>query len=216
MEIISYLGGFTQLDASWDEIRPIKGIPNQVLTNALAMGFAFEQVGVSSSMQQTGMYLPSFGQGRFNADETLISINSLEFHSDRIVAVCSTTEQSDILISNVLLFLNNELGFRIPEKNRNRKYQSTIISDICVEFLETLGKWQKIADFYNQFDGKIGNEIIPLSLRFGRMGTNPIDNELSIEKRFSAPDGENWIFTQANVTTSDHEKLLHFIATQFT
>ena len=216
MEIISYLGGFTQLDASWDEIRPIKGIPNQVLTNALAMGFAFEQVGVSSSMQQTGMYLPSFGQGRFNADETLISINSLEFHSDRIVAVCSTTEQSDILISNVLLFLKNELGFRIPEKNRNRKYQSTIISDIGVEFLETLGKWQKIADFYNQFDGKIGNEIIPLSLRFGRMGTNPIDNELSIEKRFSAPDGENWIFTQANVTTSDHEKLLHFIATQFT
>ena len=216
MEIISYLGGFTQLDASWDEIRPIKGIPNQVLTNALAMGFAFEQVGVSSSMQQTGMYLPSFGQGRFNADETLISINSLEFHSDRIVAVCYTTEQSDILISNVLLFLKNELGFRIPEKNRNRKYQSTIISDIGVEFLETLGKWQKIADFYNQFDGKIGNEIIPLSLRFGRMGTNPIDNELSIEKRFSAPDGENWIFTQANVTTSDHEKLLHFIATQFT
>jgi len=215
MEIISYLGGFTQLDTSWDEIRPIKGIPNQVLTNALAMGFAFEQVGVSSSMQQTGMYLPSFGQGRFIADEALISINSLEFHPDRIVAVCSTTEQSDILISNVLLFLKNELGFRIPEKTRNRKYQSTIISDIGVKFIETLGKWQKIADFYNQFDGEIGNKIIPLSLRFGRAGSHPIDNEFSIEKRFSAPDGENWIFTQANLTTSDHEKLLHFIATQF-
>ena len=216
MEIISYYGGFTQLDTSWDEIRPVKGIPNQVLAKALAMEFAFEQVGISPSMQQTGMYLPSFGQGRFIADETLISINTLDFQPDRIVAVCSTTEQSDILINHLLSFLKNELGFRIPEKTRNRQYQSTIISDIGVEFIETLGKWQKIADFYNQFYGKNGNEIVPLSLRFGRTGTNPIDNELSIEKRFSAPDGENWVFTQANLTTSDHEKLLHFIATQFT
>jgi hypothetical protein len=215
MEIISYFGGFTQLNTSWDEIRPIKGIPNQILAKALAEEFSFEQVGISPSTQQTGMYLPSFGQGRYIVEDTLTSINSLDFQPDRIVVACSTTEQSDLFIDKLSSFLKIKLGFRIPEKNRPRKYQSTIVSDLGVEFVETLGKWQNIAEFYNKFNSKKESNIVPLSLRFGQLGLLPTDNEFTIEKRFSAPEGERWIFTQANLTTSDHEKLLHFIAKQF-
>ena len=215
MEIISYFGGITQLLTSWDEIRPKNGIPNQILVNSIKSAFSFEYVSVSPEAPKVGISLPIFGQGLFSLNGIQIPINALDFQPDRIVAVCPTTEQSDEFINFLIAFLVDNIGFRLPKKGRNCQYQSTIISDIGVSFAETLGKWQKITDFYNQLGDHNNEKIIPLSLRFGLAGTQPTDSEFSIEKRFSAPEGENWIFTQANLKTSDHEKLLNFIASQF-
>jgi hypothetical protein len=213
MEIISYLHAATVLKATWDEIRPQTGAVFPATVQLVRERYQFQQSGQSPTAQQVGIIAPNFQVGQFKMGEALVSITQLEFQPAGILAACSTTEQTLALLDDLFKFLHEKLAYRLPSKERERQYTTTIIAKFKSSISPLFEPWEKILSALNEL-AKPGHKIVPYGVRFfGEIGDHQPDPEryFGFERRVGAPPGEEWFFSQAPIQTKDHVRLLETI-----
>ena len=169
MRIVSHLEGTVLVRAPWEELRPVSGAPMPLLLSSLQTRYGFSSVGFSATAQQSGMFTPNLQIGSMTADDVSFSVNSIEFQPPFFIAVCSTTDNANIFIEDMLRFLEESFGFRPLGMNRQRYYRSTIIFDPSgLDLDETIGKWGEILSFLNAKTSTDADLIQTLGVRFAK------------------------------------------------
>jgi hypothetical protein len=213
MNIISFLEGTVVLNASWDEVRPVAGAPFNAIIELLRNRYSFQSVGTSTTAPQASLMTPFLKAGQFGKE----SIAQIDFQPANIAVTCSQTITALNLIDDMMEFLRDNLGFRVPPKDRKKTYRSTIISDMGFNVAHTLGKWKEIEILLNKLRGLSDLNMELTGINFiGRNGDRYDPNlRFVFEQRLPAPDGAEWIFSHAPLRTEDHEKLLSKISQLF-
>lgn len=213
MNIISFLEGTVVLNASWEEVRPVAGAPYGAVIDLLRNRYSFQSVGTSATSQQANLMTPFLQAGEFDKE----SIAQVDFQPANIVVTCSKTTTALNFIDDMMEFLRDNLGFRVPPKNRQKTYRSTIISDMGFNVAHTLGKWKEIEALLNKLRGPSDLSMKLAGINFIGMSGARYDPNVRFvfEQRLPAPDGAEWIFTHAPLRTEDHEKLLSKISQLF-
>jgi hypothetical protein len=210
MKVVSFLSAITSINSPWDEVRPIAGRAIGVVTQAMRERYKFQASGQSAASQQVGLTTPNFATGQFQLGDSVIPINQFEFQPTAVVISCATTEQTYKVADDVFDYLAKTFGFRPPEKDRHRQFMTTIVVDFGPSGIPLSEKWTKVQSLMNGAFGK-GAPLIPFGVRFASITAENQpqgDRQFVFERRATMPANSNWIYSQANLDTDTHLKLL--------
>ena len=138
-----------------------------------------------------------------------VAVSMLDFQAGGIVVSCPHTHQSEAFTSELMSVLVQDLSFRMPQSDRRKAFRSTIVSEYEPGLKGLLPKWAEALSLYAELCASKATSIEPFSLRigsFGPEGTN--ETEILIEKRFSAPESANWLFSQMFLDSASHVAFL--------
>lgn len=209
MRIVSFINGTVVYGAAWEEIRPLAGISVYAVIDALKEKYRFNQAGLSEAGQQAGFTIPHMQLGCYQGSD--IGITSLEFQPQGIIVTCSTTDQAEKVLSDVLTFLKNSFGFRDPSHPRQKVYNSVVVSEFEFNIARTLDKWGKICELINAAMPAELPKLAPAGVKFvTKEGAGP-SISFAVERRMGSPEGENWWFSNGPLDTNSHVKILEQI-----
>jgi hypothetical protein len=214
MRVISHLSATTNFQIAWEEIRPLAGRPFMFTLEAIKERYQFQNAEQSATGSAQGLVTPHLQVGAFHGDAQ-IPFNSLDFHSLGIFVGAATTEQTFRIADDLFVFLQS-LGFREPPADRPRYYSTIIVVDVGAALANIFKRWEKISAFANSVLPShaqlqaIGVKFLPF------IGENAMaEGQFVFEKRVPAPKGQNWMYSQAPLSTEDHLKLLEMIEQEF-
>ncbi len=219
MQVISFMDGTIWVHSSWEEVRPMNGVPLTLVLEALQTHYKFSMAGFSPLAQQVGLYTPSLQLGSMQKNGESYGINSLDFSPTFFSIGASRTDISEKIMADVFDFLSKNFHFRAPPNERERSYRSTIILDPSgLDLGTTMGGWNQVLDILN---AKLRDKSIsykPLGVRFVKDGpvvAGAPDTPFTFERRLASPPGTNWWFSQAPVDTGTHVAILEAIEKLF-
>ncbi len=222
MRVVSYLQGSASRILTQDEYRPEIAPPYADVEDAIAARYGFRARAQAAGAAQFGVMAPVFQMGKFVSDGTAYQVISLEVGPQMITASCPTTDIADKLLDDLFEFATRSLGFKLPERQYAVVYNSTLIAQCSMEFVDVFGKWQSIQ---NRLQLLVdvdhpGLTLVPFGIKYlGSINgvlVGDVSLQFTFEKRVVAPETENWQFTQAPLRTKSHVELLNFIESTFT
>jgi hypothetical protein len=217
MQVVSYLNAITTIPASWEEIRPIAGMPYALVVNAIKGRYKFQNAGVSVAGQQVGLTTPSFQTGQFEIDGKPVVVNQIEFQPTGIVVSCATSDDNLKLIADVIAFLGSNLNFRAPAPGRTTHHMTTIISNFDSTWENMFGKWTKIQALLASLSTSEEAPLLPLGVRFIGIKNEQavLERQFVFERRVPSPPKTNWIFSQLPFENEVHLRVLNEIEKTF-
>ena len=146
--------------------------------------------------------------GQYQAKHALISV-SLRFFSDGISAeTTSTTDDSDAFLSDVLGWLQAELGMNYhPGIIKTRGYHSELVVKSDLALGSVCEKLQRFAEHLSALSvfGKAESQELA-SVYFG--ASEKTMAAFTFERKAGAPFGEHKFYSRAPFSTAEHLKLL--------
>jgi hypothetical protein len=216
MKFIAHLTGTSAFRASPDDYVPSKGIIWNDVIRGIATKYKFANV--PAIQRSTSQQVPlTFQAGEFGAEDEKIAIQYLFLASNGAAVQTSTSEQSDIVLEDLIAYLDNSFGFRIKASTKKRDYASTLI----VQFEKSLESYIGPLETINRLvrDAVSAPPEVPFSLKrlfFGKefveqapvpmQVLDAIDRmDFVIERRTNHPFKENRYYAAAPISS---ERLL--------
>jgi hypothetical protein len=214
MNIVSYINANTLRFIAQDEFLPEGQSSMFAFANPIAQRYGFQAHGESQTAASVGILSPAFQAGVFNFENVPVPIMSLEFLPARITATCSTSEQSNAFMDDLIEFLVTHYKFRKPSREIQKFEVSALVIDFGPQFLEKISVIGKILTTLNKFSSDASSLHAPMDIQGIRFaGTNSkhgqiVNMHYALEVRAGRPLGTNWLFSQAPLPTKSHVALL--------
>lgn len=217
MIVISYLNTVIHRLISHDEFLPSEESSMGPFLTAINHRYEFKNHGESPGIAANiGSPIPVFQNGLFTFSNKSVPVLSLEFQPTRIVAACSTTEQAQALLDDVVRFLVNHHGFRLPTRRIENFPVSSLVVDFGHDFLANLDVLKRIIDAVNtrasnsEYQARTHLSSVRIA-GSSLMGGAVVNTSFIIEERGGRPSGTSWLYTQAPLSNSEHIELLQDI-----
>jgi hypothetical protein len=126
MKVITSESGAIIVRYPSDEIMPDRGMGNSTLFNTLATSFGFA-VRPQPILTQS---LFQFQLGTFNSASGPIAITQLVLATDGMAVTTKTTEESDIVMGEIVKLLDDTLHYKIGLSEKRYTYTSNLIVDV--------------------------------------------------------------------------------------
>ena len=196
-----------------EEVRPLSGLylPDLIQKISERYAFAIGPQNYNSAIKEGVKYK----EGRFVAQGRLISIKDLGFFNDGVlVSVASNTDDSELVLTDLVAWAIQNFGIREPETKLPRKFFSSVVVQFDIELGRTLTFFDEIRqDFSSSIKNAYGIEPEVNASRIG-LSADPTrlppqtTFEFTIERRVGRPFEENRYFSAAPLPTASHVDLL--------
>ena len=213
MRIVSHVHGSVLRLISIDEILPLGCNMMLMFAQEIARKFNFKVAEQSSVAANAGMLSPSFQAGSFNIDGADFPITTLDFQGGRIAAACTKTDQTLEFLTRLFRFLEEQFGFRKPNREVVDFVSSAIVVDYGPEFASKIQILELMRNALNDavtasgMDAKLFLEGVKFSGAV-TLEWQKLSISYNLEARAGRPPGTNWLFSHAPLSTSSHEELL--------
>jgi len=211
MKVIGTLPSMSAVLERQEEIWPERGTTAVELQELVRKRYEFQHGPDPSMAAITNPTI--FVSGRFPGGDGF-AIGQLAMYAEGDVAVCQTTELADRVVDDLVAALDENLGFRFRTANLERRRVSNLVFEFdepIDHLLSAIGTISALADARSE-RGPLGFK----RLAFGDQNMAPINDYLEacrrvdfhIERRVGAPEGSNWFFSGAPMSTAAHVALL--------
>jgi len=220
VKIIANVQGTCAIRASPDDIAPPKGILwSDVIAKISAI---YKFAGIPGIQPGIIPQIPlAFQSGEFQSEQEKIAIQNLFLTNSGVAVQTLTTEQSEIVLENLIALLDDSFGFRIRASSYKRDYVSHIVVQFeksiesCVAALETINALVRnamsipVAEPFSLKRLAFGKEVFaqPNAAIQTLLGLDAVDRiDFTIERRVNHPFSDNRYYVAAPIRT---QELLH-------
>jgi hypothetical protein len=195
-----------------EEVRPPSGLylPDLVRQISERYAFAIGPTNYEIIMKEGA----KFKEGRFVTEGRTIAIKDLGFFVDGILAVAFDTDDSDLILNDLIVWAAQSFGFREPRTKLPRRFVSSVIVEFDAELGRALLAFDELQEnFASAIKGKYGMDPeinasrIALAADATRLPAGTTF-EFMIERRVGRPFSENRYFSSATLPTTSHLALL--------
>jgi hypothetical protein len=220
MKLIGHLYGIVAARASIEEYQPPQGsVPSDVI-ELVRSTYQFQAFPVLSPGVQLQPPFQFVG-GQFAGTDSPFAIQSLIMMPEGDIVSALTTDQADIVLSDLMRLLDENLGYRL----RGSRYVKSYASNLVVEFDDGLENYINVL---SEIAGEINAERpgkTPYNIKRLAFGMPDILNqapdmlvmveniEFLIERRANRPFEENRYYCSAPLPTERHIAVLERIDT---
>jgi hypothetical protein len=195
-----------------DEVRPLSGLylPDLIRKISERYALVIGPPNYETALKEGAKYK----EGRLVIEGRTIAIKDLGFFVDGVLAATSTTEDSDIVLNDLIVWAKQNFGLRDPLTKRPRTFVSSVVVEFDAELDRALTTFNELrqgfASVINetyQVDTEINASRIALAADTTRLPPQ-IRFEFIIERRAGRPFSENRYFSSATLPTRSHLDLL--------
>jgi hypothetical protein len=228
MRLVNALQGITIVRIT-DEAIPPQGIIIQNLIAQIQARYRFAgRPAVAAVAQPNLQTTPTFQfqSGLFQSDDGVLPVGQMIYGGDSFMVVSQRTEQSDKIMDDLIGLLDGPLGFRVGKSAGHRYNVSNIVVQFGSSFEDKILKLRLIAEIVGKAVSK--GKTLPGPVGLNRLSFTPEtwntgvvqltadtadQADFVIERRVGRPYEDNWYFSGAPLSTSDHLKTLESIET---
>jgi len=214
MNVISHEYAQVAYLASPDEIKPVSGLylPDLIAKISARYLFAMPPTDLAEAIKNGA----KFATGRYMHDGRLISIQKLDVYRDGVIIGTNNTEDSDLIMNDIVNWMRGEFNFRVPLTSRKR-YVSQIVVDFEIEFEKHMGIAAAVAEMcagefkgVSEFDhvmqiGQFSVEIDPANM------PQYVNTKFLFERRIGYTYNVSRYLCSAPLPTVSHMTLLQRI-----
>jgi len=212
MKLISSVFGMAAVKVPGDSVAPLEGAVIKDVIEAIGRKYEFA---TKPPLQLAAQgQLAVFQGGALKADDRRIGIIQLALLANGDIAMAQTTEQADLIVSDLINFLEETFGFRYKSAEKERLHMSNVVVQFEKEAGQAFDRFAAMENLLN--DGKEPR------FQFKRLGFGQGDitaaNALSveslqnadfaIERRAGEPYSSNRFFCSAPMQTREHLAIL--------
>jgi hypothetical protein len=218
MRLIGTLQGYAAFRDALEEYLPERGIIQSEIIALIAERYSFQGFPRFPPGTPPQPVLNYVG-GQFTNAEQSFAIVQLAMYQGGDVVVATTTDQAEMVLDDLIMLLDEKLGFRLGASNMKKH----LLSQLVVEFdagLETyIDKLSNMAATINrvQQEGKPPVNLKRIAFGSGdvEQPTDPLlavaNSDFLIERRQGASYETNRYFCTAPMSTTDHIRILERI-----
>ena len=193
-----------------EEVRPPSGLylPDLIRGISERYAFALWPTNYETIMKEGAKYK----EGRFVTEGRTIAIKDLGFFVDGVLAVAWNTDDSDLILNDLIVWAAQNFGFREPRTKLPRRFVSSVIIEFDAELGKALRAFDELQEGFASaiketygMDPEINASRIVLSADPTKL---PTTFEFNIERRVGRPFSENRYFSSATLPTTSHLDLL--------
>jgi hypothetical protein len=195
-----------------EEVRPPSGIyfPDLVRKISERYAFAIGPTSIESVMKEGAKYK----EGRFVTEGRTIALKDLGFFVDGALAVAWNTDDSELVLDDLIAWAIQSFGIREPRTKLPRKFVSSVIVEFDADLSRALRGFDELREGFAAevkekygIDPKIEASRIFLSADPTQLPPQTTF-EFSIDRRVGRPFSENRYFSSATLPTGAHLNLL--------
>jgi hypothetical protein len=218
MKIIAHVASPILRFITLDEFLPVDNNSMAFYAPAIAARYDFQAQGESQIASGVGFNSPIFQNGRFDYKGVDTPILSVDFQGSRILAICSTTEQTFAFLEDLIEFLVTTFEFRRPERPIDDLVSSATIVDFEQNIIAKITEVAKIHSMLRSYMGGLLEKatLEPQGLKFSGsvpFGTSSLNILYTLEERAGRPVGTQWFFSHAPFATDIHVEFLEKLET---
>jgi hypothetical protein len=220
MKVIGRAGGVVASREAPEEYIPDRPPPTQDIVNLIRATYQFVNFPIlQPNFNANGPFI--FAAGRFIQDDQAFAITQLMMLVDGDIVGTTSTDDSELVLDDLMRVLDETLGFRLRQANTKRSYVSTIVVEFDKSFSAYIDKIEKMENVIN---GMLPPEIEQRwfkAISFGRedmpetIVTSQItlmeNVDFTIERRTGQPRSSNRFYCTAPMRTADHIRALEQI-----
>jgi hypothetical protein len=193
-----------------EEVRPPSGLylPDLIRGISERYAFALWPTNYETIMKEGAKYK----EGRFVTEGRTIAIKDLGFFVDGVLAVAWNTDDSDLILNDLIVWAAQNFGFREPRTKLPRRFVSSVIIEFDAELGKALRAFDELQEGFASaiketygMDPEINASRIVLSADPTKL---PTTFEFNIERRVGRPFSENRYFSSATLPITSHLDLL--------
>jgi len=223
MKLIGPLQGQVAYKEAQEEYQPAHGATFQDLVSFVTQRYGFQAFPRLPPGAPTPPIL-AFGSGKYTYDGMSFAISQLIMTEGGDIAVTITTEQAEIVLNDLIKGLDENLGYRLAQANKEK----LIVSNIVVEFDRGLEDYMhQMSNMVDAINATLKNrprfnlkrltfgagDIV--QFQFAGAAPDPMPMmeaaDFVIERRQGAPYETNRYFCSAPMSTTDHIRVLEQI-----
>ncbi len=221
MKLIGRAGGIVACRETPEEYIPDRPPPTQDIINSIRTHYQFGNFPVVRPGFIVGGPLV-FSAGRFVHGDQVFAIGQLVMLLQGDIISTSSTEDSELVLDDLMRILDETFGFRVRQASVKRSYLSTIVVEFDRTFSAYIDKNAKMEQAINDMLPPGIEERRFKSISFGKVDmADPasitdqillIENaDFAIERRAGQPLSSNRFYCTAPMRTSDHIRALEQI-----
>jgi hypothetical protein len=212
MKLISNEHGQSFQQFVMDEIRPASGLYLPDLVRGIAERYAFSVVPTNYEiLLKEGA---KYKGGRLVTEGRTIEIRDLGFFNDGALAVAWNTEDSELVLNDILTWATQNFGLREPLTKPPRRFTSSVVVEFGAELDRAMAAFDGLKKDLSSAIGKIYGWDVDIETSRVALAADPsklpplTTVDFTIERRAGRPFSENRYFSVATVTTDSHLSLL--------
>ncbi len=195
-----------------EEVRPRSGLylPDVIRRISERYAFAIGPTNYEIIVKEGARYK----DGRLVTEGRTIAIKDLGFFVDGVLAVAFNTDDSDLVLNDLILWATESFGLREPRTKLPRKYVSSVVVEFDAELGRALLAFDELQERFasavkNKYgiDPEINASRITLAADPTKLPAGTTF-EFIIERRVGRPFSENRYFSSASLPTTSHLDLL--------
>lgn len=204
MELIAKDAGLAGIRFVGDEVMPMAGINIPSLIAAVAGRYGFTKRPTVEDASTTGAV---FERGQWQSSVP-INITQLGLYQQTMHVTTKDTDDSEVVLFDVITFLQSEFGFRQPTTKLIRAFQSDLIVDFSNDPSGSMKKFSPLLKFIESaIEAQNGeHKVVAVEhLSFGSTTLVPGPRaHFGIERRLEVPWEKNRFFCKAYMRTKAH------------
>lgn len=195
-----------------EEVRPPSGLylPDLIRKISERYAFAIGPTNYEIIMKEGAKYK----EGRFVTEGRTIAIKDLGFFVDGVLVVALNTDDSDLVLNDLIVWASQNFGFREPRTKLPRRFVSSVIVEFEAELGRALLAFDELQEGFASsvkekygVDPEINASRIALAADPTKLPAGTTF-EFMIERRVGRPFSENRYFSSATLPTTSHLDLL--------
>ncbi len=225
MRLVGIFQAMSGFVAPAEEIAPPKGFNAREMVKEFVK--RYQPAATPGIQQEIAVQFPAFppfifNSGTLESDGKRTSFNQLQVMPHIVGVQASTTDEADIVLADVITFLNDKFEFRINEKAISRRHFTVAVVEFDPKFSEAITKLKQIQVLIEGLlpDNGEDHPVHFKKLAFGRFSphSEPSQNwetmnqsDFSIEARVGVPLSQNRFFCSAPLATKTFLEALRSI-----
>ena len=191
-----------------EEVRPLSGIylPDLIRQISERYAFAIWPPNYETVMKEGAKYK----EGRLLTAERTIAIKDLGFFVDGVLAVAWNTDDSDIILNDLIVWATQKLGMREPRTKLPRKFVSSVVVEFDAELSRALRAFDELQEGFVSAIKQIYGMNPEINASRIALAGDPTKLpagttfEFMIERRAGRPFSETRYFSSATLPTTSH------------
>jgi hypothetical protein len=212
MKLISTEHGQSFQQFVMEEIRPASGLYLPDLVRGIAERYAFSVVPTNYEilMKEGAKYKG----GRLVTEGRTIEIKDLGFFNDGALAIAWNTQDSELVLNDVIMWATQNFSFREPLTKLPRRFTSSVVVEFGAELDRAMAAFDELKEDFSSATGinyglNVDIETSRVALSADPSKLPPLTTvEFTIERRAGQPFSENRYFSVATLPTTSHLSLL--------
>lgn len=213
MKVISQDGGIATLAYIADEVKPIKGLHLPALL--FAIGHRYSSV-KTPTIEEARTGGAKFENGTLSYNDKKIAIGQIALHNDAISVTTTDTDDSEIVLNDLFVWIKEEFKFRDPITKPAKIYQSDLVIRFDNDPNDSLGSIASFMKFIQE-EMTPPNMHLKKEVKFAYIGFggdaagSVVTPEFTVARRLNVPWQFGLYFSKAHMRTPAHIRALEML-----